>query len=106
MGLEVASKDDFNQLSNKMDELIKQFKALSTRLPMLKVVTVNDICIMEGISKSTVCMHKYYLPRFGVSAYPGHAKWDMDEYLAWSNRPIEERKAEYQEMTFRKNQRK
>ena len=60
---------------------------------------------MEGISKTKVCKEKYYLPRFGQSAYDGVAKWDLSEYLEWRKRPIEERKREYQEMTFRKNQR-
>ena len=77
MALEIASKEDFQRLENKLDEFL--------------------------VDK--VCKEKYYLPRFGESAYEGIAKWDLSEYLEWRKRPIEERKREYQEMTFRKNQR-
>ena len=91
MALEIASKEDFQRLENKLDEFLVELKFFNNRLLIPKVVTTKDICIMEGISKTKVCKEKYYLPRFGESA--------------WRKRPIEERKREYQEMTFRKNQR-
>lgn len=105
MALEIASKEDFQRLENKLDEFFSVLKLLNSKLPIPKVVTTKDICLMEGISKTKVCKEKYYLPRFGESAYGGAAKWDLSEYLEWRKRPIEERKREYQEMTFRKNQR-
>ena len=98
MALEIASKEDFQRLENKLDEFLVELKLFNNRLLIPKVVT-------EGISKTKVCKEKYYLPRFGESAYAGIAKWDLSEYLEWRKRPIEERKREYQEMTFRKNQR-
>ena len=105
MALEIASKEDFQRLENKLDEFLVELKLFNNRLLIPKVVTTKDICIMEGISKTKVCKEKYYLPRFGESAYEGIAKWDLSEYLEWRKRPNEERKREYQEMTFRKNQR-
>lgn len=105
MALEIASKEDFQRLESKLDEFLVELKLFNSRLLIPKVVTTKDICRMEGISKTKVCKEKYYLPRFGQSAYDGIAKWDLSEYLEWRKRPIEERKREYQEMTFRKNQR-
>lgn len=105
MSTEIASKEDFKKLENKVDDLLQEIRILNTKLLSPKVVTVKDICRVEGISKSTASIEKFYLPRFGQSAYDGRAKWDLSEYLEWRKRPIEERKREYQEMTFRKNQR-
>ena len=106
MAQEIASKEDFQRLESKLDEFLVELKLLNTRLPIPKVVSIQDICKLENISKTTACREKYYLPRFGESAYDGVAKWDIDEYLEWRKRPVEERKREYQEMTFRKNQRR
>lgn len=105
MSTEIATKDDFLRLEKQVEEMYLQFTFINSKLLIPKVVTVKDICILEGISKSTACIHKYYLPRFGESPYEGHARWDWDEYIEWHNRPIEERKKEYQAMTQKKNQR-
>lgn len=106
MALEIASKEDFQRLEDKLDEFLVELKFFNSRLLIPKVVTIKDICVMENISKAKVCREKYYLPRFGESAYAGIAKWDLEEYLEWRKRPVEDRKREYQEMTFHKNQRR
>lgn len=106
MSIEVATKDEIDMLVSQIQTFIKVFEALCNKLPELKVVTINDICKIEGKTKSFFSTHKYYLPRFGVSAYEGYTKWDWDEYVQWSLRPIEERKAEYIAMTHKKNQRR
>ena len=106
MSTEIASKEDFKKLEDKVDDLLQEIRILNTKLHSPKVVTVKDICMVEGISKSKASIDKFYLPRFGQSAYEGAAKWDISEYLEWRKRPLEERRREYQEMTFQKNQRK
>ena len=105
MPAEIATKDDFQRLEKQIELLALQFTFLNSKLLFPKVVAIKDICLLEGISKATACIHKYYLPRFGESAYPGHARWDWDEYIAWRNIPIEERRIQYQKLTYKKNQR-
>ena len=105
MSVEVASKEDFKNLENKVDDLLLEIRILNSKLSPPKVVTVKDICRMEGISKSKACTEKYYLPRFGESAYEGHARWDIEEYQEWRKIPLEERRQRFQEYAFHKNQR-
>ncbi len=105
MSAEVASKADFEKLEKKVDELVLELRLLNSKLPSPKVVTVKDICMIEGISKAKACIEKYYLPRFGESAYDGYTRWDIEEYEAWRKIPIEERRKQFQEYAFQKNQR-
>ena len=48
MALEIASKEDFQRLENKLDEFLVELKFFNNRLLIPKVVTTKDICIMEG----------------------------------------------------------
>lgn len=65
------------------------------------VVFVSDIAKREGCSESQLRKggaERYLLPRFGESGYPsGRTRWDVDEYLAWSKMPKEERREAYRE---------
>ena len=81
MSTEIASKEDFKKLEDKVEDLLLELRILNNKLLSPKVVTVKDICRVEGISKSTASIDKFYLPRFGQSAYDGIAKWDLSEYL-------------------------
>ena len=83
--MEIASKQDFDALQEQVVELRKVIDMMLTRIDAPKVVKVEDICRIEGVSKSQINgKEKYLLPRFGESAYPeGVRRWDLEEYLDW-----------------------
>jgi len=83
--MEVATKQDFDALQAQMADLKDTVSILLNYINAPKVVKVEDICRIEGVSKSQINgKEQYLLPRFGVSGYPaGVRRWDLDEYLKW-----------------------
>lgn len=83
--MEIASKQDFDALQEQVVELKNMINVMLNRIDAPKVVKVEDIAKMEGVSKSQLNgKEQYLLPRFGVSAYPvGVRRWDLQEYLEW-----------------------
>ncbi|MBQ7282626.1 MAG: hypothetical protein IJR16_07600 [Spirochaetales bacterium] len=83
--MEIASKQDFDALQEQVVELKNIINVMLNRIDAPKVVKVEDIAKMEGVSKSQLNgKEQYLLPRFGVSAYPvGVRRWDLQEYLEW-----------------------
>ena len=83
--MEIASKQDFEELQAQVAELKNVLNVMLNRIDAPKVVKVEDICRIEGVSKSQINgKEQYLLPRFGVSAYPaGVRRWDLQEYLEW-----------------------
>ena len=91
--MEIASKEDFDRLSAQFSEMQSMFHVFLNRIDAPKVVKVEDICKIEGVSKSQInSKEQYLLPRFGVSGYPvGVRRWDLEEYLKWRSISPEER---------------
>lgn len=90
--------EDFSLMWDDIKELKKELNTLKNTLTLqcVKRVGVKQIATMEGMSVTHIKNHPYYLPRFGVSAYPeSHAKWDLEEYERWRQIPINERKEMY-----------
>ena len=90
--MEIPTKQDFDELQRQVAELRSVIDVMLTRIDAPKVVKVEDICRIEGVSKSQINgKEQYLLPRFGVSAYPaGVRRWDLEEYLQWrSINPVE-----------------
>lgn len=83
--MEIATKQDFDALEAQMADLKDSVNILLNYINAPKVVKVEDICRIEGVSKSQINgKEQYLLPRFGVSGYPvGVRRWDLDEYLKW-----------------------
>ena len=86
-------------LSGRIERLEVMLGEMMVRSCDRAVVTVEDVCRIEGVSRSQVRQggaERYLLPRFGTSAYPtGKTRWPMEEYIAWRKRPPEEREQEY-----------
>lgn len=83
--MEIPTKQDFDELRQQVLDLRCVIDVMLTRIDAPKVVKVEDIAKMEGVSKSQLNgKEQYLLPRFGVSAYPvGVRRWDLQEYLEW-----------------------
>lgn len=90
---------EISSLAGRMDRLESLIAEMMVRSCDRSVVTVDDVCRIEGVSRSQVRQggaERYLLPRFGTSAYPtGKTRWPMEEYIAWRKRPPEEREQEY-----------
>ena len=91
--MEIPSKQDFDSLQAQVTELKDVIRIMLARIDAPKVVKVEDICRIEGVSKSQINgKEQYLLPRFGASGYPvGVRRWDLEEYLQWRQIPAEKR---------------
>ncbi len=67
-----------------------------------RTITISEIAQIEGVSVSQLRKggkERYLLPRFGVSGYPtGSTRWNVEEYLEWSQVDPEERRQAYLEL--------
>lgn len=90
---------EISSLAGRMDRLESLIAEMMVRSCDRSVVTVDDVCRIEGVSRSQIRpggAERYLLPRYGESAYPtGKTRWPMEEYIAWRKRPPEEREQEY-----------
>ena len=90
---------EINSLAGRMDRLESLIAEMMVRSCDRSVVTVEDVCRIEGVSRSQIRpggSERYLLPRFGESAYPtGKTRWPMEEFIEWRKRPPEEREQEY-----------
>lgn len=90
---------EVNALTQRMDSLESLLAEMIIRSGERSTVTVEDVCRIEGVSRSQVRLggaERYLLPRFGESAYPtGKTRWPIEEFMAWRKRPPEERAQEY-----------
>ena len=90
---------EMSALTQRMDRLESLIAEMMVRCCDRSVVTVEDVCRIEGVSRSQIRIggsERYLLPRFGESAYPtGKTRWPMEEFMAWRKRPPEERAQEY-----------
>ncbi len=98
MGIEVATKQDFDLLFQQIKEANRKVDLLIQKSKAVRVITVNDVAKMEGVSVQYIYKHKYLAPRFMESAYPdGSKRWSFEEYLAWAKIDPNERKAMYEQ---------
>ena len=90
---------EISSLAGRMDRLESLIAEMMVRSCDRAVVTVDDVCRIEGVSRSQIRpggAERYLLPRYGESAYPtGKTRWPMEEFIAWRKRPPEEREQEY-----------
>ena len=85
--------EDFMALKAEVSDLKVLIKLALGRMNAPMTVKVKDIARIEGVSESSINeKERYLLPRFGESGYPtGVRRWDVDEYLAWRQKPVKER---------------
>ena len=90
---------EITKLAGRMDRLESLMAEMLVRSGEKAVVTIEDVCRIEGVSRSQVRQggaERYLLPRFGTSAYPtGTTRWPMEEFIDWRRRSPEERQQEY-----------
>ena len=90
---------EMSALTQRMDSIESLLAEMIIRSGERSTVTVEDVCRIEGVSRSQVRLggaERYLLPRFGESAYPtGKTRWPIEEFMAWRKRPPEERAQEY-----------
>lgn len=107
----------FSKMERKLDQTLeiqtrqeKMIRFMAKTSTGKRVVDIDDIARMEDVCRDHLWKggkQRYLLPRFGQSAYPdGKTRWPIEEYLEWSARPIEERKAEYREYLHHQTARK
>lgn len=89
---------DYAELKGEVEDMKALLKVMLMRIGAPSTVKVKDIARIEGVSESSINeKERYLLPRFGVSGYPtGVRRWDLDEYLAWRSKPVEERYRAFQ----------
>ena len=97
LSVNLPSSEDFSKLQKEVTELRAVVQLLCDKLATPKVVTVADICKLEGISKTQICTKEVYLlPNFGRSEYPeGVRRWNVSTYLKWREIPVKQRKDMY-----------
>lgn len=101
MKLEVATKQDIEDLKAQVDKLTATINLMTLSLSKQKVcetVDINDIAQMKGISRTTLVERMPYLmPQNGVSEYAGKKRWNLSTYQEWDARPISEREMAWKE---------
>lgn len=89
-------------LSGRIERLEVMLGEMMVRSCDRAVVTVEDVCRIEGVSRSQIRpggAERYLLPRYGESAYPtGKTRWPIEEFIAWRKRSPQEREQEYRRM--------
>lgn len=97
MSVNLPSCEDFSDLQKEVKELKALVQLLCDKVATPKVVTVADICKLEGVSKTQICTKEIYLlPDFGRSEYPdGVRRWNVSTYLSWRAIPVKQRKDMY-----------
>ena len=96
--IEIASKDDFVYLKNKIDNINDLLVFLTNTMSLPEVVTIKDVCKIEKVSRTQIeTRERYLLPHFGKSDFPeGTIRWRWATFCEWRRRPIESRKQEYE----------
>lgn len=84
--IDLVTTQDLEEKTKHLEELILD---ISNKLMIPRVLKVNDIARIEGVSKTQIlARERYLLPRFGKSGYPdGVIRWDKEEYEEWRKIP-------------------
>lgn len=93
--MEIATKDDFDALAKDIDEMKALLSILQEKTLLPSVVYVSDIAKVERLSITGIKKEPWLLPNFGISEYPGRARWSFDTYREWRSRPVKERHRAY-----------
>ena len=64
MALEIASKEDFQRLENKLDEFLVELKLFNNRLLIPKVVTTKDIGFPRISAVNSAAFSDSFVPSF------------------------------------------
>lgn len=97
MSVQLPTLDDYKSLEAKVDRLECLLEQISKHVRAPQVVTIADICSIEGVSKSQIMYREaYLLPNFGISEYPeGVRRWNWETFMKWRALPVDKRKAMY-----------
>ena len=91
----IALEKEVARLKNEFSYFFS--KQTSTK----RTITIKEIAMLEGVSVSQLRQggaERYLLPRFGQSGYPtGTTRWNVEEYLEWSQTDPAERQQAYLE---------
>ena len=91
--MEIATKQDFDAMQARLDQLTEYVSLLSEKALMPDVVYLQDIARVEGLSVPGLKKQPWLIPNFGESEYPGHKKWKYQTFRQWRNIPVMERKS-------------
>lgn len=97
------------ELEKKVARLTNEFNYFFSQTTSTKrTITIKEIAELEGVSVSQLRPNgaeRYLLPRFGQSGYPtGVTRWNVEEYLEWSQIDPRERQQAYLESLRNKKQ--
>lgn len=97
LNLSLPTNEDFSALQKEVRELRSLVQLLCDKVATPKVVTVADICKLEGVSKTQISTKEIYLlPNFGESEFPdGVRRWNVSTYYKWREIPAKQRKNMY-----------
>ncbi len=86
---------DIQRLEAKLDRLLEA-------IPTREYITMEDIGIMHGWSKSFMYHNQWTMPNFGRSDYPGRERrWLPETVGQWFMTPPEIRKRQWLRMSIR-----
>lgn len=94
----LLTKDDIADLKAEVEEVRDYLKFVSTRFSLPTTINITDITKITGVSRTQLKTRESYLvPYFGIKGdFPdGTKRWRWETWAAWSARPVEERKTEY-----------
>ena len=90
--MELATKEDFDALNKKVDDLTATVLRMNEQLHLSDVLYVKDIAKMEDLSVSGIKKAPWLLPDFGESEYPnGHTRWSVKKVREWRDIPVKTR---------------
>lgn len=94
--MELATKEDYEVLKKKLDDMLLEISMLNTKLALCDVLYVSDVARIEGLSVSGIKKSPWLLPDFGVSQYPdGRVRWTTEKVREWRAIPVLDRISMY-----------
>lgn len=90
--MDLATKQDFDELQKKIDDLTACVLRMSSSLSLPDVLYVSDLAKIEDLSVTGIKKSPWLLPDFGVSEYPeGRCRWTTETVRRWRAIPVSTR---------------
>jgi len=90
--MELATKEDYEILKKKLDDMLIEISMINTKLALRDVLYVSDVARIEGLSVSGIKKSPWLLPDYGKSQYPdGRVRWTADKVREWREKSILDR---------------
>ena len=100
MPAEILTKEDLEPLLAKLACIEERIGLIERSLPVREVYTIDDICLMLGISRNQARSRPWLLPNYGISEFPGKVKkWRVATYRTWMRIAPRARELDWHEMS-------